>query len=747
MNTVNLFKKFFTRVGSWVTKTAKAYVKVRGLARSIIDAIETAILGTAVGSFIVNKFKLWRARKKLNKQLHNRGAENYYRDPDNLGMYDENGYRMTNSEIEKKNKELMNEIEELYMDDDIRDVVKIINKYDPDTFSGMTIDQQYRYVKDKKITFDEALKMFGLDKETQMKIAQINSDDPEDAIEVEEINNEPAPFKSVYDDDDDEDEEGEPYPEEPEVSEEEDPSAWEEYYAKRKAYAEDFCASLKENSYTLEELNEMVKPQVEPKETHIYPQFDYRVFYEMMQLYGCEDFTVATSGNASKETMENYKKFASRVMMTNAYINNVYCYKKARWTEFMHIFKYDTNAMWRDLMRRYYYDEEFYQGVYKELHGKEWLLHSNAKGHFSSNRPPILSLEDDALFVKVEKLCEKFEDELDDIREHIPSAIRDDDFDPQLEDYREFFGLDDDTGPVDMSGTEDILDQLDILRSGEANSIDEYMEQHQDYIPHKEPEPEQDSKDNEEEEDDTEEEDNYLDPTIEHKMIRKPVKMITREEEEPEEDPRELDDYGVPTVIVMAPNVYTLERRAKIMLDIYNKLYQIDPNLANIRIQNMLDDDERKNYHFFEISMIMQQYRKEDREHNLPFKMLPCDYHSKDEMLAIGKQFNTAVTIYGLDAWKKLIDDRTEFYRDKFEVETVDYMMRMLKDYDMDHSIKVDFVRYMYEAGYQNCIELANIDEIYQEALAHPVDRIQALYIEDYDGEEEFEESNEESEL
>ena len=61
-------------------------------------------------------------------------------------------------------------------------------------------------------------------------------------------------------------------------------------------------------------------------------------------------------------------------------------------------------------MRRYYYDEKFYHEVYKELHGKEGLLHSNAKGHFSSNRPPILSLADDAIFVKVEKLYEKFEE-------------------------------------------------------------------------------------------------------------------------------------------------------------------------------------------------------------------------------------------------------------------------------------------------------------------------------------------------
>ena len=171
----NMFKTFFTKIGTWMSKTAKAYIKARGIARSIIDAIEAAILGTAIGSFIINKIKLWRARRKLKKQLHNRGAENYTRDPDGLGMYDENGYRMTNTEIEKKNKELTDEIDELYMDDDIRDTVKLINKFDPDTFSGMAIDQQYRYVKNKGITFDDALKMFGLDKETGGEINRINS--------------------------------------------------------------------------------------------------------------------------------------------------------------------------------------------------------------------------------------------------------------------------------------------------------------------------------------------------------------------------------------------------------------------------------------------------------------------------------------------------------------------------------------------------------------------------------------------
>ena len=105
-----MFKTFFTKIGTWMSKTAKAYIKARGIARSIIDAIEAAILGTAIGSFIINKIKLWRARRKLKKQLHNRGAENYTRDPDGLGMYDENGYRMTNTEIEKKNKELMDSL-------------------------------------------------------------------------------------------------------------------------------------------------------------------------------------------------------------------------------------------------------------------------------------------------------------------------------------------------------------------------------------------------------------------------------------------------------------------------------------------------------------------------------------------------------------------------------------------------------------------------------------------------------------
>ena len=169
------------------------------------------------------------------------------------------------------------------------------------------------------------------------------------------------------------------------------------------------------------------------------------------------------------------------------------------------------------------------------------------------------------------------------IKSHLPQAIRDDDFDEQLEDYKEFFGIDDDDKPVDMSGTEDILDQLDILRSGEANSIDEYMEKHQDEDIHNDPKPEQETEEVTESE------------TVEEnsKPIRKPVKMITHEE--PEEDPSEPDDAGIPSVIVMAPNVYTLERRAKMMLDIYAKLHQVDENVANNRIQNMLDDDEMKN--------------------------------------------------------------------------------------------------------------------------------------------------------
>ena len=73
----NLFKTFFTKVGTWMSKTAKAYVKARGIARTIIDAIEAAILGTAIGSFIINKIKLWRARRKL-KKLYKRSRWSWY---------------------------------------------------------------------------------------------------------------------------------------------------------------------------------------------------------------------------------------------------------------------------------------------------------------------------------------------------------------------------------------------------------------------------------------------------------------------------------------------------------------------------------------------------------------------------------------------------------------------------------------------------------------------------------------------
>ena len=93
-----MFKKFF----GFIAKSIKAYVSKHGLIKSIANTIETVVLSSGIVIYITNVFKRWRLNRKFNKILKNKASENtMHNDITDVGhgVYDENGYRLTSSEI------------------------------------------------------------------------------------------------------------------------------------------------------------------------------------------------------------------------------------------------------------------------------------------------------------------------------------------------------------------------------------------------------------------------------------------------------------------------------------------------------------------------------------------------------------------------------------------------------------------------------------------------------------------------
>ena len=139
-----MFKKFFK-----IAKTAiKAYIKKHGIIRSICNTIETVILGSGLVAFLSSIFKRWKTKRQFKKMLKKNGIDekSYYESKDEPGVYDENGYRLTNEELYRKNMKGMQDIEDMYTDD-IRDCVKLIEMYEPEIFNGMTSEKKFKFVK------------------------------------------------------------------------------------------------------------------------------------------------------------------------------------------------------------------------------------------------------------------------------------------------------------------------------------------------------------------------------------------------------------------------------------------------------------------------------------------------------------------------------------------------------------------------------------------------------------------------
>ena len=107
-----MFKKFF----SVIVKAIKSYIDKHGIIRTIANAVEGVIVSSGIVEVDTNDFKRWKNRRNLNKTIKDKEISHKDILDVGSGVYDDNGYRMTNEEIYRKNKQTMDEIDSIYTD-------------------------------------------------------------------------------------------------------------------------------------------------------------------------------------------------------------------------------------------------------------------------------------------------------------------------------------------------------------------------------------------------------------------------------------------------------------------------------------------------------------------------------------------------------------------------------------------------------------------------------------------------------
>ena len=659
-----MFKKFFKAF----TVSVKTYVEKRGIIRSICNAIEGILVSTVLGRFVIQKIKTMWARHKAKKL----GIYNKISD---IGVYDDHGYRLTNEELYRKNMKTMQECENLYTDE-IRECVKLIEKYEPKQFKGMKEDQKFKWVKKHNCNANDLRKKYGLDKESQIKKA------------IKEGYIDPAEDFCVY---------RKPGDNRPiNLMKPEDlQKVWDQPEIDKIGIASRNVPADYE------------KPKKRPKGAKKGITLCSVVDYSMM-----EDIYHVSPASYSglippKDFQIRREQFDNNVLLTNAIMNYVYAHDEKKWMSWMKK-THDPTKIWMFLMAQLKDNPELFEELRGMIMQNADQYQAEAMGYRKSNRPPIKSIEDDQLYEKLEEVLERLDDIEMKRKCNTPLKIQDAELEAEYSDEDE----DDDDqdfdedydGVSDMEGTEYILDELDALRNGETDGKkEEDSEAPVDLTPEEVEHPE----------------------NIElHK--REPVKMITREDLIREAESDDQPDYEL---IDINPGTYTIEERAKKILLIYNKLYQEDHQLANVTLTNCLEDINGKNYAIFEKSNMMKENRRLDREHNLPWKMIHSDYNTNDERMNAWKAYQAATKAYGVDTWKQMVAERTEYYKYKFEYETVDAILNMLHKMNFDHQVEIGLVSCLRYCGddYVNNIKASDSADVLDEIRNLPDEELQTL--------------------
>ena len=645
-----MFRKFFKSVANAI----KSYVSKNGIIKSIANAIEGAILGSSIVIYITNAVKRWRTRRKLDKLIKNK-TEVKSSDPNDIlenagkGVYDKNGYRLTSSELYQKNMEAMKTIEELYTDD-ARECVQLIDEFEPKLFKGMDSDQKFQYVHDKKLNPNDLRKKYGLDKESQLKLGRQQAAELDDAWDENE---------------------------EPKIS----------------------AASRVNGNY-----HKNFRGNGKKHGVSICSVVDYAA---MEITYGCDNFNFTDPNSETQERKLRRLKFEDTVEVVNSYISYIYLYDKPRWKKLMVKANGDATKIWNFMMIAFLDDVKSFNEAKQFLKDKGEELRQEVKGNYRSSRPKITSLEQDELLEKFEDILERL-DLMDNEKrlKRDPNRFIDVDDDDE-EDEDDDSDLESDH--IGMENSDDILDQLDALRSGKTDGI----------------------------------------PNEEEVTVRKPVKMITPEDDKTEDDP---------SVLHINPKEYTIEKRANLMLKMYDKEYrEDDPLIANNSLISMLEDKDGKNYKVYEVSDFMKNVRYTDRKNGLSFKLIPSDYTTKEEREEALRDWQAFSKYHGCKNYTAMVKQRSEYYQEQFEYQTVDSMLAQLKSIISDHDEQVAFIRCLKEADHDysnnilssNCIDLDkeasipvpinvqskviidNTEDINSEDIDVPVSEVRNLHNED----------------
>ena len=645
-----MFRKFFKSVANAI----KSYVSKNGIIKSIANAIEGAILGSSIVIYITNAVKRWRTRRKLDKLIKNK-TEIKSSDPNDIlenagkGVYDKNGYRLTSSELYQKNMEAMKTIEELYTDD-ARECVQLIDEFEPKLFKGMDSDQKFQYVHDKKLNPNDLRKKYGLDKESQLKLGRQQAAELDDAWDEDE---------------------------EPKIS----------------------AASRVNGNY-----HKNFRGNGKKHGVSICSVVDYAA---MEITYGCDNFNFTDPNSETQERKLRRLKFEDTVEVVNSYISYIYLYDKPRWKKLMVKANGDATKIWNFMMIAFLDDVKSFNEAKQFLKDKGEELRQEVKGNYRSSRPKITSLEQDELLEKFEDILERL-DLMDNEKrlKRDPNRFIDVDDDDE-EDEDDDSDLESDH--IGMENSDDILDQLDALRSGKTDGI----------------------------------------PNEEEVTVRKPVKMITPEDDKTEDDP---------SVLHINPKEYTIEKRANLMLKMYDKEYrEDDPLIANNSLISMLEDKDGKNYKVYEVSDFMKNVRYTDRKNGLSFKLIPSDYTTKEEREEALRDWQAFSKYHGCKNYTAMVKQRSEYYQEQFEYQTVDSMLAQLKSIISDHDEQVAFIRCLKEADHDysnnilssDCIDLDkeasipvpinvqskviidNTEDINSEDIDVPVSEVRNLHNED----------------
>lgn len=637
-----MFKKFFK-----IAKTAiKAYIEKHGIIRSICNTIETVILGSGLVAFLSSIFKRWKTKRQFKKMLKKNGIDekSYYESKDEPGVYDENGYRLTNEELYRKNMKGMQDIEDMYTDD-IRDCVKLIEMYEPEIFNGMTSEKKFKFVKKHNLNSTDLMKKYGLDKESQLK----------KAIEDGEIDLEDDDLQNL----------------------------WNEKESTKIGTASKVSGDFHK------------LPKRQSDKIVICTPTEYAA---MEITYECQDFNYSNPSKESEIRRLRRMKFDEAINVVNSYMSWVYLYDKKMWKDWMYKTHNNPVEVWRFMMILFLDDDNAFIQIKNALADKSRELDSEMRGHYTSNRPKITSIEDDKILDKMEDIFERLDEIKMNGRRNTPAGISEEDDDESDDEM-----INEDLKCSSMEGSEDILDQLDALRNGET---DGYEEQ------------------------DSENEEPHLTANItDDAPIHKPVKMVTRDDKSQTSDEHNLEVLNIPA------DSYTIQLRALKMINLFNELYKDDHQLANLTIVNMLEDENELNYKIYEKSDVMKKNREEDREHGLAWKIVPSDFKTPEEGRIAYQKYQEGSKTYGTE-WKTMIDNRTNYYRDKFKFDTVDEILRILPTTDLDQDTKIGLIAALINSDedYYNNIVASESAIYYNDAKQKAVDMTQVPIITETSG-------------